>query len=176
MARTISVPLSAVGVNRAIKELQQLKARLSRMGQEISRRLAEIGMQSASVGFSSAMYDGVNDASVSVEPTETGYQVVASGNAVCYIEFGAGVHYNPGGGGYPIAKPPGIVGPGEFGKGRGAQDSWMYKGEPGTNGIPVEGTPYVLTHGNPAQMPMYYALEAMRGQVEQIVKDVFANG
>lgn len=173
MTRVIKVPLTAVGINRAIRELQQYKERLPRIAREISRRLAEIGLDKASVGFSSAMYDGVNDSSVTVQPTENGYEVAASGHAVCYIEFGTGVHYNPSDS-YPLPKPAGIVGPGQYGKGLGAQDNWMYKGEPGTNGVPVPDTPYVLTQGNPAQMPLYNALVAMQNQVEQIVREAFA--
>ena len=58
--------------------------------------LARIGMQEASVRFSTAQYDGTNDSNVTIEKTQNGYNVVANGNAVAFIEFGAGVHYNAG--------------------------------------------------------------------------------
>lgn len=136
--------------------------------------LARIGMQEASVRFSTAQYDGTNDSSVTIEQTQNGYNVVANGKAVAFIEFGAGVHYNSGVS-YPIAKPSGIVGIGEYGKKQGKKDEWRYKGEPGTNGTPSSDGRTIKTHGNPAQMPMYHALTAMQGEVERIVREAFRN-
>lgn len=136
--------------------------------------LARIGMQEASVRFSTAQYDGTNDSNVTIEKTQNGYNVVANGNAVAFIEFGAGVHYNAGSS-YPIEKPSGIVGIGEYGKKQGKKDEWRYKGEPGTNGTPSRDGRTVKTHGNPAQMPMYHTLTAMKDEVERIVKEAFAN-
>ena len=123
------------------------------------------------------MYDGDNDAIVSLQATENGYNVVASGNAVCFIEFGSGVHYNSGGS-YPLPKPSGIVGIGQYGHGAGSNDHWTYSGNPGTDGKTFTnelGQERVLTYGNPAQMPMYYALRQMQQEAEQVVREVFAN-
>lgn len=129
-------------------------------------------MEEASVRFLNAQYDGVNDAEVTTEPTENGYRVVASGNAVAFIEFGTGVHYNADAS-YPIAKPSGIVGIGEYGKGQGKRDEWQYVGEKGTNGVLSSDNKVVTTHGNPAQMPMYHALVAMQDEVERVVREAF---
>lgn len=177
MAKTIRMKLSSDSIKQAIKQLESYKARIPRLTKEITRRLAAIGLEEAQIRFSGAMYDGDNDALVSLKPTESGYEVIASGESVCFIEFGSGVHYNGSGGNYPLPKPAGIVGIGQYGRGHGSNDMWRYQGNPGTDGIEVSdatGT-YVLTKGNPAQMPMYHALVQMQREVEQIVKDVFAN-
>ena len=64
----------------------------------------------------------------------------------------------------------------EYGQGRGKQSTWGYYGEPGTNGTVVgeraKGT-LVLTHGNPANMPMYNAVKELELRLGEIVKEVF---
>lgn len=178
MSKKIKVKLTTRGINDAIKQIEAYKQSLARIRATICERLAEIGMKDASVRFASAQYDGTNDSDVTIEPTPTGYKVIAKGNAVAFIEFGTGVHYNVGAT-YPLPKPSGIVGIGEYGKKQGKKDSWRYKGDPGTNGEirtnPKSGEDWVVTHGNPAQMPMYHALMAMQNEVERVVKEAFRN-
>ena len=177
MSTRIRIKLDARSIGNAIKQIEAYKARLATIRQTICEELAKRGMEEAQVRFDSAQYDGVNDAEVKIEQTENGYRVVANGNSVAFIEFGAGVHYNPAGGSYPIAKPAGISPIGGYGKKQGRKDSWRYKGDPGTNGnvIDVGGEEWVVTQGNPAQMPMYHALTKMQSEVERIVKEAFRN-
>lgn len=180
MAKTIRLNLTGRSIGRAIREVEAYKAKLTERVRTLCTRLADIGLNVASVRFANAQYDGTNDASVTVESTDKGCKIVASGNAVCFIEFGSGVHYNAGGA-YPIPKPAGIAGIGQYGHGRGSEDSWRYHGDPGTNGQiikndPLATEPYVLTHGNPAQMPMYLALSEMHDEVARIAREVFADG
>lgn len=178
MSKTIRVKLNARSIGNAIKEIEAYRNKLSQIRENICNNLAQIGMQEASVRFATAQYDGTNDSSVTIEKTENGYNVVASGKAIAFIEFGSGVHYNSGSS-YPIAKPNGIVGIGEYGKKQGKKDKWRYEGDPGTNGevhtSQSTGKEYVVTHGNPAQMPMYHALTAMQDEVERIVKEAFSS-
>ena len=126
-------------------------------------RLGEIGVREASVRFTTAIYDGVNDSSVSLETISDGYCIKAEGKAVAFIEFGAGVYHNPGEP-YPKPRPTGIVGIGEYGKGRGKRQAWGFKDDSGN---------LVITHGNPAAMPMWYASEEMRNNILKIAKEVF---
>lgn len=171
--RRIRIKLDGRSIGNAIREIEAYRNNLRRIGTEICRRLAEeVGMEEARVRFLNAQYDGINDSEVAAEPTENGYRVVASGNAVAFIEFGTGVHYNADSS-YPIAKPSGIVGIGEYGKGQGKKDKWQYIGDKGTNGVVSSDGKVVTTHGNPAQMPMYYAFEAMKDEVDRIVREAF---
>lgn len=174
MSKTIRIQLNARSIRNAIKEIEAYRNKLSRIREKICMELARIGMQEASVRFSNAQYDGTNDSNVTIEQTQSGYNVIANGSAVAFIEFGAGVHYNSGSS-YPIAKPSGIVEIGEYGKKQGKKDEWRYKGDPGTNGTPSRDGLTIKTHGNPAQMPMYHALTAMQGEVERIVREAFRN-
>jgi hypothetical protein len=174
LSKTIKIKLNTRSINAAIKEVEAYRKRLKTIRENICRNLSEVGMKEASVRFDSAHYDGTNDSSVTIEPTENGYRVVASGNAIAFIEFGTGVHYNAGSS-YPLPKPSGIVGIGEYGKKQGKKDKWQYKGDPGTDGIVSQDGRVVTTHGNPAQMPMYHATMAMQNEVERIVKEAFRN-
>lgn len=133
------------------------------MEKQLLEELANIGLKEAQVRFTNAMYDGVNDSEVTLDAIENGYRIVAKGKAVAFIEFGTGVYYNPTEP-YPNPRPDGIVGIGEYGKGYGKRQAWGFKNE---------SDELVITHGNPAAMPMWYASEEMRNSILKISKKVF---
>lgn len=155
--------LSTKSIGQAIKELKAYRDSLEDRKQQLLDELANIGVREASVRFTTAMYDGVNDSEVTLETIENGYRIVAEGNAVAFIEFGTGVYHNPTEP-YPNPRPNGIVGIGEYGKGYGKRQAWGFKDETGE---------LVITHGNPAAMPMWYASEEMRNSILKIAKRVF---
>ena len=169
--KVISLSLNSKSIDNAIKELRQYKRDLLAKEKQLLEALANIGVREASIRFTTAMYDGVNDSSVSLEKTSNGYAIVARGTAVAFIEFGTGVYHNSSEP-YPNPRPEGIVGIGEYGKGRGKRRAWFYKGEAGTNGE-IQKSGVVKTRGNPAAMPMWYASEEMRDSILQIVREVF---
>lgn len=107
---------------------------------------------------------GENDASVTVERTARGYRIVASGRAVAFIEFGAGVYHN-GAEPYPAppGRPDGVAAIGEYGQGKGKRQGWVYK----------DGGAARFTRGNPAAMPLYYAGREMERQIARIAREVF---
>ena len=161
-------------VSRATKRLETYYSDLKSKADELCKRLAELGCTRAKLDFSNAIYDGVNDVDVHVEPIDNGYKVVATGNAVMFIEFGAGVYYN-GSGSYPGELEPGVVGIGEYGQGRGKHDWWFYSGPLG-NGGGVASDKYpglYLTHGNPPAAAMYHAKQEVKDAIERIAKEVF---
>ena len=131
-------------------------------------------MERASVKFSQAVYDGTNDVSVTVELRGNNVRaVVATGGATLFIEFGTGVTYPDN---HPEARDRNMK-RGEYGQGHGKQQSWGYYGEPGTNGVLKEkknGGIVVITHGNPANMPMYETKKELQFQLTQIAKEVFS--
>lgn len=161
--KVISFGLNTKDINRAIKEVEEYKKDILRKEKLLLEKLAYVGVKEASVRFTTAMYDGINDSSVSLEQTGNGYAIVAQGNAVAFIEFGSGVYHNPGEP-YPNPRPAGIVGIGEYGKGKGKRRAWGYRDESGE---------VVITRGNPAAMPMWYATEEMRRSILQIAREVF---
>lgn len=163
MAKVIKMGLGAESIGNAIERLKAYRSTLDVKLDKLLKRLGEIGVREASVRFTTAMYDGVNDSSVSLEPTKGGYAIIAEGHAVAFIEFGSGVYHNSGEP-YPDPRPEGIVGIGEYGKGYGKRQAWGYKDDSGE---------LVITHGNPAAMPLWYASEEMRSNILKIAKEVF---
>ena len=164
--KKITLALNSASINKAIKEIQNYKKNIEEKGKLLCERLAVIGAREASVRFTTAMYDGVNDVSVEVVPTEKGYSIIAKGKAVAFIEFGAGVYYNPSEP-YPKTRPKGVVGIGEYGKGKGKE---TYE-----DGSPK---PWYYAHGkksygNPAAMPMWYATQEIEREIRQIAQEVF---
>lgn len=163
MPKIIKMSLSVDSIDNAIAELRAYQSTLEQKKDKLLEGLARIGVQEASVRFTTAMYDGLNDSSVTLETTTGGYVIKAEGHAVAFIEFGAGVYHNSGEP-YPNPRPEGIVGIGQYGKGYGKRQAWGFKDESGE---------LVITHGNPAAMPMWYAGEKMRSEILKIAQEVF---
>lgn len=163
MAKVIKMGLNTDSIENAVAQLRAYRNTLDAKKDKLLKRLGEIGVREASVRFTTAMYDGVNDSSVSLEANKDGYVIIAEGKAVAFIEFGAGVYHNSGEP-YPNPRPEGIVGIGEYGKGYGKRQAWGFKDDSGE---------LVITHGNPAAMPLWYASEEMRSNILKIAKEVF---
>ena len=160
--KTITMTLGASSIDKTIKELKACEAWVKQKTAELTERLAAIGAMEATVRFSRAYYDGEKDVAVSVEPIPNGWKIVASGQAVCFIEFGAGIYYN---GSEPYPERPAVVaGIGEYGQGKGKQNTWGYYDDSG--GL-------VLTHGTPAAMPMLHASRVMEQEIRRIAREVF---
>lgn len=159
----ITTGLSEKEINSAIVLLQNYKREFLEREKRLVEGLAEIGLKEASVRFTTAMYDGTNDVSVHLDTTKNGYAIVADGKAVAFIEFGAGVYHN-GSEPYPNPRPKGIVGIGEYGKGHGKRKAWGYLDE---------NNELVITRGNPAAMPMWYASEEIKNAVLKVAREVF---
>lgn len=160
--RKIKVRLGASSIDKAIKELHEYQTWVKQKTTQLTERLATIGAMEATVRFSRAYYDGEKDAAVSVEPIPNGWKIVASGKDVCFLEFGSGVYYN-GSEPYP-ERPSGVDKIGEYGQGKGKQDTW---------GFYADGGGLVLTHGTPAAMPMLHASRVMEQEITRIAREVF---
>lgn len=161
--KVIRFSLNETSIKSAIAQIEQYKQEFLAKEKQLLERLAMIGIKEASVRFTTAMYDGTNDVAVSLNVIPNGYAIVADGEAVAFIEFGAGVYHNTGEP-YPNPRPSGIVGIGEYGKGKGKQTAWGYKDE---------NDELVITRGNPAAMPFWYASEEIKASVLKIAREVF---
>lgn len=167
--------IKITGLDRVMKRIQDYRKSLEERQKQLLAELAKIGVDIASARFSTAQYDGENDVQVSPVPEWVGDNrlfLTASGKAVTFIEFGTGVHYVEQ---HPNAAALGMV-RGTYGQGKGAQDSWGYYGEPGTNGRVVRETdkgPVVVTHGNPPARAMYDAAKEMRSKIVDIAREVY---
>lgn len=172
------IGLDGSGFDDLIRGVEEYERWLNEKARELVQRLADIGVDVASVRFENAAYDGVNDVSVNFEERgELTRAVVATGQAVLFIEFGAGATY-----GYGHPEPQGY-GPGTYpGKGQGLNHYWFYTGQPGTAGGALATDPktgYVhpnttITHGNPPSAAMYNARKQLEEDFDSIAREVFA--
>ena len=174
MNQPVIIPLSIPAYDSLIRKAENFGNWQSDRAVVFADRLAQEGMEIASVKFSQAVYDGTNDVSVTVEPRGNNVRaVVATGGATLFIEFGTGVTYPDD---HPEAEELGMK-RGEYGQGHGKQHSWGYYGDPGTNGVLKEkknGGFVVITHGNPAHMPMYETVKELQDRLTEIAKEVFS--
>lgn len=172
--KTVKVPLSQRGIDTLLREIESYTVWLKERSQVLLDRLAQAGFEVASARFAKAAYDGTNDASVSLETRSEGVRaVVAVGASVLFIEFGTGVTYPDN---HPQSAELGMK-RGEYGQGHGKQSSWGYYGDPGTNGVvkmKKDGSTVVITHGNPANMPMYETVKELEAMLPDLVKEVFS--
>ena len=166
--KKIKLTLDPQSIDAAIKELKAYQDWFVCKTKEFAAAIAAVGAKEAAHRFGPAMYDGDNDVIVEVKPLEkgNGWVISASGNAVYFLEFGAGVHHNPGEP-YPNPRPPGIVNIGEYGTGKGKQDFWFYTAS--------DGTTSHFTYGNPAVLGMWYASKEVEREYIKVAKEVFAN-
>lgn len=161
----IQISLSGASIDAAIKQLEAYKSTIKEKENELVRRLANVGLQKATVLYSSAQYDGQKDFSVTIEPIDNGYAVVASGETVAFLEFGAGATY---GYGHPQAGQFGM-GPGTYPSDKGHWDNpkgwWIPKEHGGGH-----------TYGNAPSMAMYDAAKSIHDAVKQAAQEVFGHG
>lgn len=159
----ISMTLSPNSIDKALTQLKEYRDGLQDKAQKIAEQLAAIGGVNVSVMFSQAIYDDGNDVSVSVEETEGGYAIKASGQTVLFVEFGAGARY---GYGHPQAAEFGY-GPGTYNPSSGNWNNpkgWWYS---------VGGKQRRHTYGNPPNMAMYNTAKDLREEIERIAREVF---
>ena len=113
MSRIIRLKLKRDSIDAAIREVKEYREGLVVKAAALSRCLAEIGAEVARVRFTEAAYDGNNDVTVHMEFDGNKAAIVAGGEAVAFIEFGAGVYFPE--------HPSGLFAHGTYGQGKGAQ-------------------------------------------------------
>lgn len=172
-----SVDVAISGVDNLLEKIDIMRKRIPEKMHTLLLRMSEIGITSMRSGFARAIYDGTPDYNIG-QPYWRGKHILVlpvSGKTVAFIEFGTGVVYPDT---HPDATRMGAI-RGEYGLGHGKGNAWGYYGEPGTNGKnmgvnPKTGDTLVITHGNPANAPMYNAVKAMRDKVLETAKEVWA--
>lgn len=165
MNKRIVIKLSEGGINAALKEVEDLqkaqKARMHAAAKEIADEICE----RAQANFDEAWYDEVGrgvrdhaDVKCRVEETGDGWRVVAEGREVTFIEFGAGVYYNPPAGSstHPRGADVGFL-IGGFGAGHGKQNTWGYYADEDKQKL-------ILTHGTAMQQPLYRAFSEVMAE------------
>lgn len=172
MKRTIRFSLSTDSIENAIQQIRWYKEELRYKTSIFVQRLAEIGIividsHKFTEGDSDTSFEGVTSY-VRLEEGSTSSKAILylDGKDVAFVEFGAGVHYNGsvGSSPNPNGQKFGFT-IGSYGKGQGANDSWVYYDE--------ESGKFKTSHGTKAAMPMYYAHKYMCENFARVAKEVF---
>ena len=161
--KKVAITLSDRDINRLLREVEDWKNWQKRKTDELLERLAVLGASTASIRFSRAIYTGLKDVTVTVEPMGNGWLVKAEGQSVLFLEFGSGITYGEG---HPEAAEYGM-GPGTYPQGKGHWDNpkgWYLPKDKGGG----------HTYGNPPTMAMYEARTTIEQELTRIVKEVFS--
>jgi hypothetical protein len=158
-----TVSLDRIALANTINRLKAYQNAIPVKVKLITQRLAEIGAEKVFIGFEAVSYQGIGDYSVEIQEIAGGYSIVVAGQAVAFIEFGAGVRFGEG---YPGTKPPGIVPIGTYGKGYGSRErGWYFTDLSGSS---------EHTYGNPPHAVMYKTAQELRERILLIAREVFA--
>lgn len=149
-------------IDDMILRLQDYKKTLKAKADMLAKVLAEAGAQAASISFKGTGYLGNDHVDVTVEDRGPGsYAIIANGEAVLFLEFGAGVTM---GYGHP---EPGEYGPGTYPGQKYAMTGkgwWLPKAKGGGH-----------TYGNPPTAAMYYTAKSLHALVERAAREVFGS-
>ena len=170
MSRTITIDIfNPASIDAAVKEIRDYADWVKRKTDELRERVAYFIAKDASAVFNTAVADDligegavIGSVDVVVEDNGNMTLVIANGEDAVFMEFGAGVYYNGG-----VGSSPNPLGAalgytiGSYGKGNGAKAVWGFKGDDGA---------LHLTHGVPASMPLYRALQRVVNDIEQIAR------
>lgn len=170
----ITVSLDSADIFRVVDKLNAYEHRLREKANKICERLSFIGAWEATTGFSQAIYDGDKDFDVRVDPVENGFEIIADGETVLFLEFGAGITY---GYGHPQATEFGM-GPGTwpYPHGMPVHGKWMWNWENPNGWYFTDGAGEKHhTYGNAPAMPMYNTAKDLRSKVEEVAREVFLN-
>ena len=172
----ISMSLSADSIEKAIQQLKDYAKKIEVNTADVAKEVAKKLEQNVSKGFNGAPYDykmpgrkmeaelGVPSVpDVDVETLEESKNTIvrAHGPQAVFVEFGAGVYFNPTGAPHPARGEVNAIG--TYGHGLGKLTYWRFE---------LDGQTYV-THGTPASMPMYLGTQEIAEQVPKIAKEVF---
>lgn len=174
MSKTISFSLSTRSISRAMEELRAYQREVEAKTRELAKRVAEVLENRIASKFGGVVadmyfnkdgeYTDAPDYTIGIDGSGNAYVVWTSGQDAIFVEFGTGVYYNGSAGNSPHPKG-GELGftIGSYGKGMGQRKTWGFK---------RDGVTY-LTHGLPAFMPMYKAVQEVADEIERIAMEVF---
>ena len=152
-------------IDDMIRQLQDYKKTLKAKADLLAKALADAGAQAVSITYGAWPYRGPKDFDVTVEDRGPGsYAIVASGQTVLILEFGAGVTYSAIQ--HPMAGELGY-GPGTYPGQTHAMDKrgwYLPKAAGGGH-----------TYGNAPNAAMYYTAKSLREVIEKAAREVFGS-
>lgn len=164
MSETIRVNINDPdSIDDAIKSLKRAAAELKSKSDKALYRVAKLVADTAEAHYASGFLDENDDVNVTISPISNGYVVKASGESVCFLEFGAGA---AAGNGYDtsVYEPPVDISPASWSETEGTGEfakygSWHYQKRKYTMVVP--------------RMGMYHGVKAAKDNMDRIVNEVF---
>ena len=89
--KKVAITLSGRDIDRLLREVEDWKNWQKQKTDELLEKLAILGASTASIRFSRAIYTGLKDVTVTVEPIGNGWLDKAEGQSVLFLEFGSGI-------------------------------------------------------------------------------------
>lgn len=166
--KDISIRLNTESINDAIKELRHLESDFVRKVDIFVRILANDGIQIALMEFRSSVGDSNKDGQFSLAYDDSenikSATISLEGTDVLFVEFGAGIYYNPSD--PPHAKTADYnYGVGTYpGQTHAFEPGWWYTDENGKS---------VYSHGTQATSPMLKASDNIRNNAIKTALQIF---
>lgn len=161
--------LDIVSVDHAIDELREVKREWQRkanvvcevvaamLADEIDKNLHQITLTDDLINVKT--HQPVNIKEINVAQA-IGNRVLIQGTSVVFVEFGAGIYHNPSVNN-PLSESVHFeTSIGSFGKGQGNQKYWFVAHN-------------LISFGTPAYMPIHNAIETIKPQIPQIVREIY---
>lgn len=167
--RIVVDPYEPKSIDEAIKEIKKNKQDLQKKAKMVCKRLAEVGLSVARIYFIPEAWSGNADVTLTVEPMSNGYKLVADGEDVLFMEFGAGVTAGLGYDTKEIA-PPVDISIGSWSREHSGPFWKTWQKNPATAHWYYNGRAF---DGIAPQMGMYHASKESKAQIEKVVKEVF---
>jgi hypothetical protein len=152
-------PTSENSLKMAAKQVREYQKRFEEKQIEFVRKLAEVGAEVAKAKFDAALagYDGSQEPiQVSVSQDGKNAEIIASGQTVTFLEFGAGITHPE--------HSTHMFQHGTYGKGYGNRRFWVFYDENKNK---------VKTSGNDPAEAMTGAIQEMSRQATEIAREVF---
>lgn len=159
----IEVELTKGSIKAAIAEVNELIEKIETAEKLLVEKLADIGVTQARIDFPKAYYLGDNTVDLDVVSVDGGCMIVASGENVGFLEFGAGKTF-----GYGHPEPQGF-GPGTWPEGHRQNKKYANWENPAGWHIPGGER----TWGNRPSMAMYNAKEMIIKSFSEVAREVF---
>ena len=168
MAKEITIRMSTASINDAIKELRRMKEDFERKLDLFVRMLANDGVEIAKTTYAQSNHPLVADVILSIDK-KSGDVIEATinitGQDVLFVEFGAGIHYNPTNPEHASKYGMG-VGTYEPNKGHAFEDGWWYY-------VDETKSEARYTHGTRATSPMLQASNNYRNNAILMALQLF---
>lgn len=145
-------------VKQAIEKLNNIDNLIFKLA-EIAREEIQTAHDNIYNNYPSSFQGQDNQpTTVTIVKTDKGYNVIASGYSVLFIEYGTGITFNTP----QVPRPDGVSNIGKYGYGLGKLRSWHYE----------VGEETITTSGNPAAVGITNAINKINEELPKLIRNL----